>query len=231
MSAPASGRGRGSRIAASLAALAAGAPGCLGLALGRPVADWPVPFHPQLGGEIALKTVVYFSGLLASLGAIGLAWNARGGGEAATLPAPPLSRDAAPAPRAAGDPPPPAASPPGADADRPVSFAEPLYGFLPRSVQEHRARATGYQALLYTKLSILLSTAVGVLLAGSWEAPASSEAIPADTALRIGMGLYLIAESLARYRRFARGEPSGTLAGTLVHGALWPLRGGSGGRG
>jgi hypothetical protein len=37
--------------------------------------------------------------------------------------------------------------------------------------------------------------------------------------MRIGAGLYLLAESAHRYIRFARGEPSGGLVGTLVHGA------------
>ena len=85
------------------------------------------------------------------------------------------------------------------------------------------ARETGYQPLLYTKISILLSGAIGVLLAGSWEPMSVAEAIPPDAALRIGAGLYLMAESVRRYRCFARREPSGSLAGTLVHGALLPL--------
>ncbi len=103
------------------------------------------------------------------------------------------------------------------DSGAPVSPAEPLYGFLPRAAQERIARATGYQPLLYTKISILLSGAVGVLLAGSYEFTGELEPVPAAGAARIAIGLYLMAESAQRYIRFARREPSGTLIGWLVH--------------
>lgn len=226
--------GRGLDLVMSLAALALGAPGCAGLALGVPPAEWPIPLHPQSDGEIALKTVVYLSGLLASygvIGIVGLLWRAWGGEQTpVALAAPPLTRarreDATPTIRA-GDA--------DAETDGPVSIAEPLWGFLPASDQNRLARETGYQPLLYTKISILVSTAIGVLLAGSWEAVSVTEPIAPDAALRIGAGLYLMAESFRRYHAFARGDPSGTLVGTLVHGAARSLRvlgsGGSGGSG
>ena len=214
-------------LALSLGALALGAPGCAGLVRGVPLADWPIPLHPQLGGEIALKTVVYLSGLLASFGAIGLVWLVWGDDGPVGSSAPPLARDRGVSPdeedvvrgRSVDD---------GADetADGPVSLAEPLYGFLPAGVQRRLAKETGYHALLYTKISILVMAAIGVLLAGSSEVLPVIEPIPPDAALRIGAGLYLMAESLQRYRRFARGEPSGTLVGALVHGAVRTLRGG-----
>src|SRR5439155_9722092 len=101
------------------------------------------------------------------------------------------------------------------DADRPlpeergghVSIAEPLYGFLPGADQLRLARETGYQALLYTKVSILLSAAIGVLLAGAWEIVPETEALPSDAVLRLAAWLYLIAESVRRYISFSRGEP------------------------
>ena len=227
MSGSAGNRGRGVDLVLSLAALALGTPGCAGLALGMPLADWPVPLRPQLGGDIALRTVVYLSGLLASYGAIGLVWRAWGDGEGSDLTAPPLSRSRSS--RADGDDPSTRArapEPEEVEREGPVSLAEPLYGFLPAGVQRRLARETGYHALLYTKISILVAAAIGVLLAGSWETLAVSEPIPPDAALRIGAGLYLMAESLRRYRCFARGEPTGTLVGALVHGALRPFRGG-----
>src|SRR4029450_6485883 len=89
----ADGKRRSLDLVVSLAALALGAPGCAGLALGMPLSDWPVPFHPQLDGEIALKTVVYLSGFLAAYGAIGLVWLLAGGEEdEGPLAVPPFSR-------------------------------------------------------------------------------------------------------------------------------------------
>lgn len=217
----ADGKRRSLDLVVSLAALALGAPGCAGLALGMPLSDWPVPFHPQLDGEIALKTVVYLSGFLAAYGAIGLVWLLAGGEEdEGPLAVPPFSRS-----RREG--PDPGAGDAGHDTapEGPTSFAEPLYGFLPAAEQRRLARETGYQPLLYTKISVLITVAIGVLLAGSWELVSVTEPIPADAALRIGAGLYLMAESFRRYRCFARGAPSGTLAGALVHGVLLPLRG------
>jgi len=214
-------------LVVSLAALALGAPGCWGLARGLPLAEWPIPGHPQTGGEIALKTVVYLSGLLAAYGAIGIVWRflggdaGSGGASAGSLAPPPFSRSRREGAAAEG-------GGPGSDAEAsegPASLAEPLYGFLPAAAQRALARETGYQPLLFTKISILMETAIGVLLAGSWDAVSVTEPIAPDAALRIGAGLYLMAESFRRYRCFARGEPSGTLAGTLVHGALLPLRG------
>jgi len=86
------------------------------------------------------------------------------------------------------------------------------------------ARETEYQALLYTKVSILLTAAIGVLLAGSFEPVSEAEPIPLAAAARMGAGLYLAAESVARYLRFSRGEPTGSLIGLLLYGALAPLR-------
>jgi hypothetical protein len=107
-----------------------------------------------------------------------------------------------------------------------VPLAEPLYGFLPRKDQERLARATGYQPLLFTKLSILFSAAIGVLLAGSFDFAGELEALPDAAAVRILLGLYLMAESAHRYIRFARGAPSGTLAGWLVSGLAAAIPGG-----
>ena len=187
----------------SLAALALGAPGSAGLALGWPLADWPVPFHPQLYGDLALRTVVYLSGFLAAYGVIGLVWWIAGDSPDGAIETAPNS-----------------------DAIEGRAFlSEPLCGFLPAAQQRRIARETGYQALLYTKISILLSGAIGVLLAGSWEPVSVLDALAPDVALRVSAGLYLMAESVRRYQAFARGEPSGTLVGTLVHGALSPFLG------
>jgi len=138
MDGAAPGRARADLLV-SLAALALGAPGSAGLALGWPLADWPVPFHPQLNGDIALRTVVYLSGLLAAYGAIGLVWWLAGGSDDGPIET---------APDAAG-------------AEGRAALSEPLYGFLPAAQQRRHARETGYQPLLCTKISILLSGAVG----------------------------------------------------------------------
>ena len=105
-----------------------------------------------------------------------------------------------------------------------VSIAEPLYGFLPEAVQVRLARETGYHALLYTKISILMTAAVGVLLAGSWEPLSDFDAVPPAAAARVAAGLYLAAESIHRYLLFARGRPTGSLVGSLLYIALAPLR-------
>ena len=104
-----------------------------------------------------------------------------------------------------------------------ISVVEPLYGFLPGPVQERFAREAGYQALLYTKISILLSAAVGVLLAGSWEPVSAFEPAPPEAAVRVLVGLFLIAESIDRYLFFAKGRPTGSLIVSLLYGALAPL--------
>jgi hypothetical protein len=224
------GRRRLLELALSMAALALGAPGCVALACGVPLADWPIPLHPQMGGEIGLKTVVYLSGLLASFGAIGLVWLVWGDDDGPVVSsAPPFARGRSGSPDENVE----LRARPGEDAadepaDAPLSLAEPLYGFLPAAVQRRLAQETSYHALLFTKISILVTAAIGVLLAGSTEVLPVTEPIPPDAALRIGAGLYLMAESLQRYRRFARGEPSGTLVGTLVHGAMRSFRGGRG---
>lgn len=227
----AGGERRSVDLVVSLAALALGAPGCAGLALGIPLADWPVPLHPQLSGEIALKTVVYLSGFLASYGAIGLVWLVWGAGDGSDgdgrFAAPPFSRSRREGAASGDDAADGTNKDPGPEGH--VSLVEPLYGFLPADEQRRLARETGYQPLLFTKISALMSAAVGVLLAGSWDIVSVSEPIPPDAALQIGAGLYLMAESFRRYRCFARGEPSGTLIGALVHGALRPLRGKGGG--
>lgn len=108
--------------------------------------------------------------------------------------------------------------------DEHAPLAEPLFGFLPRGVQRRLERETGYHALLYTKISILLSAGIGVLLAGSWEPVSEAEIMPWDAVLRVGAGLYLLAESFHRYLDFARGEPSGSIVGTVVLGALGSRR-------
>ena len=105
-----------------------------------------------------------------------------------------------------------------------ITITEPLYGFLPEDVQARLARETGYHALLYTKISILMTAAVGVLLAGSWEPLSELDPVPPAAAARVVAGLYLAAESFERYLLFAGGRPSGTLVGSLLYGALVPLR-------
>ena len=50
-----------------------------------------------------------------------------------------------------------------------------------------------------------------------YELAGELEPIPAAGAARIAVGLYLMAESVQRYIRFARHEPSGTLIGWLAY--------------
>ena len=232
---PAGGRKR-LAFATPIACLALGLPGCLGLASGAAPRDWSLPPGLFELGDFGLRTVVYFSVFFAAFGAIRLA--------SLLFPNPhPSVDDPGPAPpaRLPADAPGPALRDrsPGAesstgavrrpddgvasDGDR-IGLAEPLYGFLPRPVQERLVRTIGYQALLYTKISILLSGAIGLLLAGSWEPASAADAIPPAVAIRIGAGGFLLAESAHRYLRFARHEVSGTLIGWLAHGAASLLR-------
>src|SRR5262245_45963539 len=191
-------------LAGYAAAIALGAPGCLGLVSGAAPRDWLVPFGLQHLGDFGLRTAIYLSGFLLSFGLIGLV-------TAASTRSTAGATDAAPAAAPSDSP---AA---GTDSSK-VPLADPFYGFLPRKDQERLARATGYQPLLYTKISILISGAIGVLLAGSFDFPGETEPLPDAAVVRILVGLYLMAESAHRYIRFARGAPSGTLAGWLVSG-------------
>lgn len=214
------------QAAGALLAIALGLPGCTGLALGLAPRDWPVPFSTQLAGDFALRTVLYLSGFLFSFGLIRLVRLTAGLVAAAnprvewSVPAPP---EAAPTGASPGSSHPrvPSAPVPGHEH---VSLSEPFYGFLPGSVQNRLARQTGYQALLYTKISILLTAGAGVLLAGSWEPVSELEPVPREAAARIGAGLYLAAESVSRYISFSRGEPTGSLIGSLLYGAAASLR-------
>jgi hypothetical protein len=218
---------------AATVAVLLGLPGCLGPALGLALRDWPVPFGLQLTGDIGLRTVIYGSGFLAAFGLIGLATAllrtgvpasrpARAGADSTAPEGDPEAVESAQSVGSGGTLEPGGPGTDGRESARSghVSIAEPFYGFLPRAAQLRLARDTGYHALLYTKVSILLSAGVGVLLAGSWETVADMEPLPPDAVLRIGAGLYLIAESARRYVAFSRGEPTGTLIGALVGGAL-----------
>lgn len=209
-----------------------GIPGSWGLLSGMAPRDWPVPLHPQSLGDFALRTVVYFSGVLLFFGGIGLAWAVTRGRGDAPLGGEDRGAASSPAPGHEQDEDLPVGNPTGtfethvdrraptANAEGPVSIAEPLYGYLPDQVQRRFERETGYHALLYTKISILLTSGIGILLAGAWEPAGDAEPIPGAAVARIFAGLYLIAESVQRYLRFTRGTPTGTLVGSLLYGML-----------
>ena len=225
----------------AMLALVLGLPIWIALAAGKPAADWRVPFSLQMTGDFGLRTTVYLSGLLVAFALIELIAIVRGRpliGGGAEIPnagaGPPGAhpREALPWTRRGGE-----SSKnvkvslrdivrPGQvrdEIDDPLFVIEPFYGFLPARHQEDHARRTGYNALLYTKISILLMAGIGVLFAGSWEPAGPFAPFASDTAIRIGMGLYLIAESVHRYVHFARGDPSGSLIGWVAHAATAPL--------
>jgi hypothetical protein len=188
--------------AGALAAVAAGLPGSLGIALGANPFDWRVPFGLQHAGGFGLRTAIYASGFLLFFGAIvllGLAVRAIVGPRPGVVPAMEAEKEGH------------------------VPIVEPLFGFLPAAVQLRLAAETGYHALLYTKLSILLTFGCGVLLAGSWIPVSEFEPVPPRDAVVVLAGLYLLAESAHRYIVFSKGRPSGALVGYLLYGLAGPL--------
>ena len=254
--------------AGALAAVAAGLPGTLGIALGANPVDWRVPFGLQHAGGFGLRTAIYASGFLLFFGAIVLVSLAVGAvsgtqnldtdpGNAvlgrghtgaterdeAAGPAEELKhqRDAATAAARAAEAPSigeeftdipvegtvlpekdeePAEDPGPAGH---VPIAEPFFGFLPGAVQLRLAAETGFHALLYTKISIILMAGCGVLLAGSWIPISEFEPVPPGDAAAVLTGLFLLAESAHRYIIFSKGRPSGTLVGYLLYGLAGPL--------
>ena len=205
--------------AGAVAAVAAGLPGTLGIAFGANPAEWAVPFGLQHAGGVGLRTAIYASGFLLFFGAIvlvSLVACAISGSHAAD--ADPDSAPDPDSPRAEGGGP---AEDPGPAGHVPI--AEPLFGFLPGAVQLRLAAETGFHALLYTKISIILIAGCGVLLAGSWIPVSEFEPVPPGDAAVVLAGLYLLAESAHRYIVFSKGRPSGTLVGYLLYGIAGPL--------
>ena len=188
--------------AGAVAAVAAGLPGTLGIAFGANPAEWAVPFGLQHAGGLGLRTAIYASGFLLFFGGIvlvSLAVRAIVGPLVGIGPA----READPTGH--------------------VPIAEPFFGFLPAAVQLRLAAETGFHALLYTKISIILMAGCGVLLAGSWIPVSEFEPVPPGDAAAVLAGLYLLAESAHRYIVFSKGRPSGTLVGYLLYGIAGPL--------
>jgi hypothetical protein len=204
-------RGIASLAGAGLAILA-GLPAAVGAIGSHPPRDWPLPFGLSSAEGALLRTVIYASGFLLALGLLrAVTWLAS---LARALHDTMSDAEGEARDHSGGQ-----TGPGPAPGDAPAPLAEALYGFLPGPVQSRLARERGYSALLYTKVSILLCGGVGILLAGSYEPISSFDTIPPDALLRLGAGLYLAAESVDRYFRFARGRPSGSLIGL----ALYPL--------